>query len=253
MPGHARSAQAVGRRRRPKQKVGRRRRARKRSFLRELPVTLVAALLISLLIKTFLVQAFLIPSESMEDTLLVHDRVIVNKLADKPDEIHRGDVVVFRDPGGWLPDEKTDDVDVRGLIHRGLVFVGIAPSASARDLVKRVIGVGGDTVVCCDSQKRVTVNGVPLDESSYLYPGDRATPSQAAFNVRVPQGRLWVMGDHRSESADSRFHLGDPGGGFVPVSDVVGRAFARVWPLSRAGWLKQPATFRQARLLRRGS
>jgi signal peptidase I len=253
MPGHARSAQAVGRRRRPKQTVGRRRRARKRSFVRELPVTLVAALLISLLIKTFLVQAFLIPSESMEDTLLVHDRVIVNKLADKPDEIHRGDVVVFRDPGGWLPDEETDDGGVRGAIHHALVFVGIAPSASARDLVKRVIGVGGDTVICCDSQKHITVNGVPLDESSYLYPGDRATPSQAAFNVRVPQGRLWVMGDHRSESADSRFHLGDPGGGFVPVSDVVGRAFARVWPLRRAGRLSQPATFRQARLLRRGS
>jgi len=99
---------------------------------------------------------------------------------------------------------------------------------------------------------RITVNGVPLDEP-YLYPGDRATPSLVVFNVRVPQGRLWVMGDHRSESADSRFHLGDPGGGFVPIADVVGRAFARVWPLGRAGWLKQPATFRQARLLRRGS
>jgi signal peptidase I len=220
--------------------------------VRELPLTLVAALLISLLIKTFLLQAFLIPSQSMEDTLLVHDRVVVNKLADKADEIHRGDVVVFRDPGGWLPAEQGDNGGVRAAIHRAMVFVGVAPSASARDLVKRVIGVGGDTVVCCDSQKRITVNGVPLDEP-YLYPGDRATPSLVVFNVRVPQGRLWVMGDHRSESADSRFHLGDPGGGFVPIADVVGRAFARVWPLGRAGWLKQPATFRQARLLRRGS
>jgi signal peptidase I len=252
MPGHARSARAVGRRRRPTQRVGRRRRARKRSFVRELPLTLVAALLISLLIKTFLLQAFVIPSESMEDTLLVHDRVLVNKLADKADEIHRGDVVVFRDPGGWLPAPQGDSGGVRAAIRRAMVFVGVAPSASARDLVKRVIGVGGDTVACCDSQKRITVNGVPLDEP-YLYPGDRATPSQVVFNVRVPQGRLWVMGDHRSESADSRFHLGDPGGGLVPVSDVVGRAFARVWPLGRAGWLRQPATFRQARLLRRGS
>jgi signal peptidase I len=222
---------------------------RRRSFVRELPLTLAVALLISLLIKTFLLQAFLIPSESMEDTLLVHDRVLVNKLADKPDEIHRGDVVVFRDPGGWLPADADSGGGVRAAIHSALVFVGVAPSTSARDLVKRVIGIGGDRVVCCDSKKRITVNGIPLSEP-YLYPGDRASPSLAEFVVRVPQGGLWVMGDHRSESADSRFHLGDPGGGFVPVDDVVGRAFARVWPFGRAGWLTEPDTFRQARLLR---
>ena len=221
---------------------------RRRSFVRELPITLVVALLLSLLVKTFLLQAFLIPSASMEDTLLIHDRVLVNKLADKADEIHRGDVVVFRDPGGWLPAANSGNGGVRAAIHNALVFVGVAPSTSARDLVKRVIGVGGDRIACCDSEKRITVNGVPLTEP-YLYPGDRKAPSLAAFSVRVPQGRLWVMGDHRSASADSRFHLGDPGGGFVPVDDVVGRAFARVWPLRRAGWLRQPVTFRQARLL----
>jgi signal peptidase I len=223
---------------------------RRRSFVRELPLTLIIALLISLGIKTFLMQAFLIPSESMEDTLLVRDRVLVNKLADKPDEIHRGDLVVFRDPGGWLPAAADDGGGVRAAIHNAMVYVGLAPSTSARDLVKRVIGIGGDRIVCCDSQKRITVNGVPLDESAYLFPGDRAEPSSATFSVRVPANRLWVMGDHRSESADSRFHLGDPGGGFVPVDDVVGRAFVRVWPLNRAGWLRSPATFQQARLLR---
>ena len=143
--------------------------------MRELPLTLVAALLISLVIKTFLLQAFLIPSESMEDTLLVHDRVLVNKLADKPDEIHRGDVVVFRDPGGWLPADVTDHGGVHAAIRRALVFVGVAPSTSARDLVKRVIGVGGDRIVCCDSQKRITVNGVP-PRRALTFPGDRATP-----------------------------------------------------------------------------
>jgi signal peptidase I len=248
MAAHVGPARSGGRRRRPKQ----RRAPRKRSFVRELPLTLVVALLLSLVIKTFLLQAFLIPSESMEDTLLVHDRVLVNKLADKPDEIHRGDVVVFRDPGGWLPTDDQDTSGVRAAIHNALVFVGVAPATTPSDLIKRVIGVGGDTVICCDSEKRITVNGVPLTEP-YLYPGDRAAPSLAEFSVRVPEGRLWVMGDHRSASADSRFHLGDPGGGFVPVDDVVGRAFARVWPPGRAAWLKDPATFRQARLLGSGS
>jgi signal peptidase I len=222
-----------------------------RSFVHELPAIIVVALVISVLIKTFLVQAFYIPSASMENTLLINDRVMVNKLADKPDEIHRGDVVVFRDPGGWLP-ATTGSGGVRGAIRDALVFVGLAPSASERDLVKRVIGVGGDRVVCCDSKKRITVNGVPLTEP-YLYPGDLSTPSAQQFSVKVPDGRLWMMGDHRSESADSRSHLGEPGGGMVPVTDVVGRAFVRVWPIGRFGVLKTPATFHQARLAHPGS
>jgi signal peptidase I len=220
------------------------RRARKqhKSFLRELPGIVITALVISVLIKTFLVQAFFIPSGSMENTLLVNDRVLVNKLVDKPDEVHRGDVVVFRDPGGWLEGSQPSRGGLIGLIRSGLVFVGLAPAAGEEDLIKRVIGVGGDKVACCDAKGRVTVNGVPLDEP-YLYPGD--VPSQDHFSVTVPQGELWVMGDHRSVSEDSRAHKEQPGKGFVPVKDVIGRAFTVVWPLDRARLLHRPATFEQ--------
>ena len=220
-----------------------RRRKPRRSFMRELPGIVLTALVISVLIKTFLVQAFYIPSGSMENTLLVNDRVLVNKLADKPDEIHRGDVVVFRDPGGWLagPGEQVQDGGVRGAIRKGLVFVGLAPAAGEEDLIKRVIGVGGDKVVGKDG--KLSVNGVELAEP-YVYPGDRPTETQ--FSVTVPKGMLWVMGDHRSVSEDSRAHAEQPGSsGFVPVSDVVGRAFTIVWPVDRTGLLHRPSTFHQ--------
>jgi signal peptidase I len=222
----------------------------KKSFLRELPGIVITALVISVLIKTFLVQAFYIPSGSMENTLLVNDRVLVNKLADKPDEIHRGDVVVFRDPGGWLngPGFGSGRDGVLGAVRDVLVFVGLAPAAGEEDLIKRVIGVGGDKVVCCD-EGRITVNGVPLDEP-YLFPGD--DPSMEEFSVTVPDGRLWVMGDHRSVSEDSRAHRQQPGKGFVPVEDVIGRAFTIVWPFDRAQLLDRPATFDQPALAASG-
>jgi len=217
-----------------------RQQAPKKSFLRELPGIVITALVISVLIKTFLVQAFYIPSGSMENTLLVDDRVLVNKLTDKADEVQRGDVVVFRDPGGWLngPTAAAGS-GPRSWLRDGLVFVGLAPAVGEEDLIKRVIGVGGDEVACCD-RGRVTVNAVPLEEP-YIYPGD--DPSTEEFSVTVPEGKLWVMGDHRSVSEDSRAHRQLPGKGFVPIEDVVGRAFTIVWPLDRTHLLSRPGTF----------
>jgi signal peptidase I len=221
-------------------------RPKRKSFFRELPGIVITALLISVLIKTFLVQAFYIPSGSMENTLLVNDRVLVNKLADKPDEIHRGDVVVFRDPGGWLNGpEVVDRGGVLGAVRDALVFVGLAPAAGEEDLIKRVIGVGGDTVEA-DKNGVLKVNGVPLAERGYLYPRDSS--SLSPFKVTVREGELWVMGDHRSVSEDSRAHRQQPGEGFVPVDDVIGRAFTIVWPLDRARLMHRPDTFQQPQL-----
>ena len=209
------------------------------SVVREVALVLGIALGLSLLIKTFLVQAFYIPSESMENTLLIGDRVLVSKLTPGPFDLHRGDVVVFSDPGGWLPPSvEPSEGPVRDGVRDVLMFIGLLPSDSSEHLIKRVIGLPGDTVTCCDTKGRLTVNGVAVDEP-YLFPGD--DPSDRDFTVTVPRGRLWVMGDHRSVSEDSRFHR-DIGDGTVPIDDVVGRAFVIVWPFDRGSVLHNPAT-----------
>lgn len=212
--------------------------------VRETAIILVSAIVLSLLIKTFLAQAFFIPSGSMENTLLVGDRVMVTKLAPGPLDVHRGDIVVFKDPGGWLPPvQDTPGTPVSRAVTSVLTFIGLLPQDSGEHLIKRVIGVAGDTVECCDAEGRLMVNGVPIDEP-YLAPG--ASPSELEFSVTVPAGSLWVMGDNRQNSEDSRYHQGNPGGGSIPVSDVVGVAFVTLWPLDRMTLLRNPgAVFAQ--------
>ena len=217
------------------------------SFWKELPILLLVAFGIAFLVKTFLVQAFYIPSGSMQNTLEVGDRVLVNKVVYHLRPIARGDVVVFNGVDSFTPEVTiVEPTDPAGKLVDwfGRTF-GFAPP-SERDFVKRVIGVPGDHVVCCDSSGKVTVNGVALNESRYLYPGN--SPSEEPFDVVVPAGKLWVMGDHRAASSDSRAHLGDPGGGFVPTDRVIGRAFAVVWPFSDTSLLQIPDTFAQPAL-----
>lgn len=217
-------------------------RRRRRSVLREFPLIILVALVVALVMKTFLVQVFVIPSGSMEQTIQIGDRVLVDKFTPWfGSEPERGDVVVFKDPGGWLESDHQPSTD--GPVLRGakqvLTFVGLLPSDSEQDLIKRVIGVGGDTVECCDEQGRVSINGSPVDET-YLAPGN--PPSRQPFKVKVPQGRLWVMGDHRDVSADSRFHMGNEGQGTIPLSGVVGRAFVIAWPVDRIHQLDVPGS-----------
>jgi signal peptidase I len=211
---------------------------------REFVLIVVGALIVSSVLRAFVGQMFIIPSESMENTLLVGDRVVVEKLTD----VKRGDVVVFEDPGGWLgPDESGEK---RGSVGRFFEIVGLLPDSSHGHLIKRLIGMPGDKVACCDSKGRLLVNGQPLDETSYLYPGD--APSQMDFQVTVPAGRIFVMGDHRSASGDSRVHLQDldanganqGDAAFVPMDKVTGRAILIVWPAGRWAKLGVPDTFK---------
>ncbi|WSS17751.1 signal peptidase I [Streptomyces sp. NBC_01186] len=235
-PGQGRAA-----RRRAAKRIKRRRRL---SATKEIPILIGVALLIALVLKTFLVQAFVIPSGSMEQTIKIGDRVLVDKLTpwfgSKP---QRGDVVVFEDPGGWLKGEQAKKEDPPPGIKQGkefLTFIGLLPSDDEQDLIKRVVGVGGDTVRCCDKQGRVTVNGTPLKEP-YLHPGNK--PSQIKFKVTVPVGRVFVMGDHRANSADSRYHLREADRGTVPEDLVQGRAVVIAWPFGHWRRLEEPETY----------
>jgi len=200
----------------------------KGSLLKELPVLVVVALVVSLLIKTFLVQFFYIPSGSMENTLQVKDRVAVNKLPFLSKSINRGDVVVFRDPDNWLPQITEYGTNQYVAKTKGaLVAVGVLPNPAKQYLVKRVVGVAGDHIVCCTKSGNLTINDVEVTEP-YIFAGNK--PSEMKFDVTVPKGKLWVMGDHRSASADSRYHQDDINKGFVPLSRVTGRVVAIIWP-----------------------
>lgn len=214
---------------------------RNRPFWVELPLLIGVALVLALLIKSFLVQAFSIPSESMQNTLQKGDRVLVDKLTPWfGSEPERGEVVVFHDPDGWLDGVA---VDPPNTVQKVLGFIGVMPSAEEKDLIKRVIGVGGDTVECAGDGP-VKVNGKALDEP-YVFPGNTpcSNDGRGTFKVTVPQGELWVMGDHRQASADSRYHRDDRNDGMVPEDEVVGRAVVVAWPVGRWSTLPVPATF----------
>jgi signal peptidase I len=227
-------------------------RKRRGSAWRELPILIVVALTIALVIKTFVVQPFFIPSSSMEDTLMIGDKVLVNKLVYHFRSIEPGDVIVFNGDGSWNPNPPAATPSSDPIVRvyddtLGRLFTSIAgllgTPIGQTDYIKRVIGVPGDHVMCCNAQGLVTVNGVPLHEQSYLYPG--AAPSTIRFNIVVPPGRLWVMGDNRAVSDDSRLRQSDPGGGTIPENKVIGRAFVIIWPPSQWRILPIPSTFDQ--------
>lgn len=218
------------------------------SLLREVLIVVVGAIIVSSLLRAFVAQPFVIPSGSMENTLQEQDKVVVQKVTD----FSRGDIVVFVDPGNWLGSDY--GAAERGPVGQALEFVGLLPDSSSNHLIKRVIGMPGDKVTCCDAQQRLTVNDVPLDEQDYLYvdaSGEPVAPADVPFSVVVPADRIFVMGDHRNDSRDSRCHLSDvPAAGgplgseaFVPIENVVGPAFLIAAPFDRFQRLRVPATF----------
>ncbi|MBC7724348.1 MAG: signal peptidase I [Burkholderiaceae bacterium] len=215
-------------------------------FIRDIVVIFLAAIIISVGIKTYLIRSFYIPSGSMENTLQVDDRIIVNQLVPGLVPLERGDVVVFRDPGGWLPPSVAAPLNpVAGAIDWVFTTIGLSASDSNDHLIKRVIGLPGDTVTCCNPLGQMEVNGVPLDEPYLKLPDGVTKVSGDDFSVTVPADSLWVMGDNRYSSKDSRYNTETPSKGFVPIDHLVGRAFVVTWPSSNWSWLDNyPETFR---------
>ncbi len=206
-------------------------------WFKETSFILAMAILLSVLLRTFVFQAFFVPSESMEDTLLTDDRIIASKLSYRFGDIHRGDIIVFHDPSDWLYNPPQEG-GLHQTINEVMTWIGILPSNSGDDLVKRVIGLPGDKVACCSKQERITVNGVEIDETSYI----RGDTNQIPFSITVPEGRVFVMGDNRGASSDSRFHL-DEQSGTVPIENIVGQVTFRVWPMNRFAKMTAPDVF----------
>jgi signal peptidase I len=207
-------------------------------WFRDRLIVVVIAIIISIVIRTFLFSTYAIPSASMEGTLVAGDRIGVSRLTPSVSGLKRGDVVVFTDPGGWLPPQLTKVATPPWWIT-ALTLVGVLPVDSNNHVIKRVIGLPGDHVVCCDKAGDLSVNGKSLPESYVQLPAGESTVSGKPFDVIVPPKSLWVMGDNRYNSADSRFHADTPTKGFVPISDVTGRAFIIMWPLPRITVLPQ--------------
>ncbi len=200
-------------------------------------ILLVAtALVLALIVKTFFFQAFYIPSASMVPTMVKDDKLLVQKWSYWSGGPERGDIVVFRDPGNWLSPHET--VESTNVVQKALETVGLFPSGG--HLIKRVVGVAGDKVACCDDQGHTTVNGVSIDEP---YLANQEANADQTFEVDVPKGYLWVQGDNRDNSADSRAHMGEPGGGFISEDGVVGKAWLRVWPMNRFGLIPGTEAF----------
>ncbi|GDX31393.1 hypothetical protein LBMAG15_03270 [Actinomycetes bacterium] len=206
-------------------------------FLRESAIIVVSALVLSALVRAFLIQAFYVPSASMEETLLPNDRILAAKISTRISGVQRGEILVFRDPGGWLPDPESSSPGVRSYLRAALTFIGLVPSDSGQDLVKRAIGIAGDRIACCDEQGRIVLNGVPLDESYVTGPTD-----QVRFDIVVPGDSMFMMGDNRGNSRDSRYHL-DVNNGGVPQDAAVGQTVLTIWPFDRFSVQSIPEIF----------
>ena len=207
-------------------------------FIRDIILIFLAAIIISVGIKTFLIRSFYIPSSSMENTLQVQDRIIVNQLIPDLFDVERGDVVVFKDPGGWLnPMPQEQRAPFVEAVEWMLSAIGLSAPDSNDHLIKRVIGLPGDEVACCNAFGQLSVNGVPIEEPYLKLPDKVTKVSKDDFAVTVPEDSLWVMGDNRYNSCDSRCNTSGPTNGFVPLDHVVGRAFMVSWPSQNWTWL----------------